>query len=117
MSSRAWLVPTPKQSRCVAHAMLKNPFDDPCWLGVCEIDQRCPFQDSATVARPDGLAPAAMHALADVHEIEFSSLPSSIDGQGVVCIVQRWPFQYSAKGSCVGGDEDDVDGTVVLPTA
>jgi len=97
--------------------MPKNPFDDPDKLGVCASDQRCPFQLSATVARPDGPAPAATHALAETHEIEFSSLPSWIDGQALVGIDQRSPFQCSTSGSCVGGDEGDVDGTVVLPTA
>jgi hypothetical protein len=97
--------------------MPKNPFDDPDRLGVGDSDQWCPFQLSATVARPDGPAPAATHALPEVHEIEFSSLPNSMDGQGVFCIDHRWPFQRWASGSCVGGDADDVDGTVVLPTA
>ena len=79
----------------------------PAGLGMDWIDQRVPFQCSASVG-PAGPAvlvlapPTAVQALADVHDTPLKLLKAAPAGLGVDWIDQRVPFQRSASVSPLG---------------
>ncbi len=81
--------PTAVQTVADVHVTLLTKKDAPPELARDWTDQLVPFHRSATAP------PTAMHAVADVHDTEFSSLND--DPPGVVWTDQLVPFQRSAK--------------------